>query len=231
MPSTPGNHIRPLELDKSIEEVMHRREFAWRVPPDGADRCTTLKPAFSVQRHPLARKMAVDMRSSRPIGRAWTALRDWLHALKEKWLPPTTRTFALTPTPVNEGSGFNGGGPFLARHDLRADRRDRRPRAFRRPGKRGVAAGNRQELTGHAASPGAARRFRSEQRRECWQPSCPRMNGCNSPRRLREAGEHRLALRAFYLSILSLLGARGLLAVRPAQVQPRLPRRVAPPRP
>ena len=200
----PEGNIRPLELDKTIEEVMHRREFAWRVPPPptGADAEARTR-FFDSALQWLKDTMKWVFHQ---IGRALRAIYDGWQALKKRWFPEGDKPSA--PQAEHTGGGNIGEiltylvyglcavvGTVLAYLGWKAWRRRTAP-----------------ELAGKAVSSGApvGPDLSSE---EVLATQLPEDEWLQLARRLLETGEHRLALRAFYLSILSLLGTRGLLVI------------------
>lgn len=201
----PEGNIHPPQLDKTIEEVMHRREFAWRVPPvpTKADAEAARTGFFdnALQWFKDTVKWVFTQ-----IGRAIQAVYDWCKALLKRWFPGDDKPSA--PEVEHTGGGNIGGilrilvyalctaiGVLLVYLGWRAWRQRNAP-----------------ELAGQAISSGtpAAPDLSSD---EVLATQLPEDEWLQLARRLLETGEHRLALRAFYLSILALLGARGLLVI------------------
>lgn len=200
--TTAQGSVQPPELSRSIDEVMHRREFAWRVPPAPSS-APPEKTGFFVS----ALRWVGDVSSwvGAQIGHVWQFVSDWFHALMRRWL--RDQTPASEPA---QNSGFNGGTLFLQRliYALIAlivvvlafqgwkvwRRRNQSP-----------------DLAGRAAPAVFAVPDLSNE--EVLASQLPEDEWLQLARQLLAAGEHRLAVRAFYLSILALLGARGLLAI------------------
>jgi hypothetical protein len=78
----PGTPVSPVELDRSIEETMARREFAWRTPRE------TIQPEEQKDRGPIAAAIEwmIEMvgKGLEKIGRWIKKLVEWLESLLPK---------------------------------------------------------------------------------------------------------------------------------------------------
>ncbi len=200
----PESHIRPPELDKTIEEVLHRREFAWRVPPAP----TTAKAPVEEGFFSGAMRWLQDSTKwvFHQLGRAWQAVSGWWDALKKRLFPDRKEPAVQ---PEESGGGGNIGiilqnlmyglGGLIVVALAYLGWKTWRQRAL-------------PELAGSAVPAGTpvSPDLSSD---EVLADQLPEDEWLRLARQLLESGEHRLALRAFYLSILALLGTRGLLVI------------------
>ncbi len=204
-PAGADTRIRPPELDKSIEEVMHRREFAWRVPP-AASAAPPVENEFMNSVAQWIKDSVVG--TLKMLGHAWRTVSGWWDAFRKIWFRDDKKA---SPEADPTGGLFNGDPLILQRmiyalialiaavllfHSWRAWR----------------GRAQTPELAGRAASTGVAAPP-DLSNDDVLATQLPEDEWLQLARRLLEAGEHRLALRAFYLSILALLGGRGLLAI------------------
>lgn len=186
--------IAPPALDRSIDDVLRRREFAWRLPRPADREQAKKEPGF------LARWFE-------QVGKAFDKLRQWWRALWERAEAPEKRRFE----PKTPGNFL----PTLLK-----------PLAYTVIAA-GVLAGlwvfwnHRRRLAasllanaGPAPAPAAPVPDAAELADEALLATrLPEDEWLRLGRELRARGERRLALRAFYLSILAGLAARGLVQV------------------
>ena len=194
--------VSPRALDRSIREVLGRREFAWR-----SARSST-PPAASPQ-SPVARFMRSTVEAVGSHVRAgYRAARDFL-ARTRRWL----RGHEPAPTPEPADEHPNRAVPsvleplaFLLCGLLAAGGGYLLWRARRGPGPGRLAGRALDPVTGRALPPDLATE-------DVLATQLPEDEWLSLARRLLAAGERRLALRAFYLSLLAGLGERKLLVI------------------
>jgi hypothetical protein len=197
-PSAPAGAISPEQLNESIDQVLQKREFAWRMPRED-------KPESDAPKNWLVRAFQSLAKMIRD------AVKAVLHAIVEalKWIvKQLAKLWPGNPSVPSGLSGWSAGWVYalktlllfliaalagvLAYLLLRAHRRRRRPAAT-------------------LAEPVSARPNLNDENVAADQ--LPEDGWLNLARELMEDGNLRLALRAFYLASLAHLAARELISI------------------
>lgn len=194
VPASAPAAVSAPNLGRSIDEVLRRPEFAWRTPRAADPSQTGALDSFFD-------------RLGRQLKKCRDVLRRWFGGIFKKigdWLWPRDKTKhpelhlsgpdagTLRALLIGVIVVLAAGLALLAWRQLRGVRS-------------GVAEGS--------AAPGAAGPAPDLTDDGVLATQLPEDEWLALARRLVESGNHRLALRAFYLSILAALGERGLLAI------------------
>ncbi len=185
--------VSPDAMNRSVRDVLNRREFTWRNPrPLAAPEAKDQQPsAFGRFLRSVGEK----------IGKWFETLRRWFHR-DEK--PPASEPAADRGGPTFGGIGLQ---PLL--YGLLALCAVAVVILLVRGWQARRAA---RDLAGNAA-PAASVALPDLTDEAVLADQLPEDEWLSLARRLLERGERRLALRAFYLSALSNLGGRGLLGI------------------